>query len=48
MAAKSILPELLLKLEAYIEERLAEWEAQSTDRRVTTAGCYWPSPPTRR
>lgn len=36
MAAKSILPELLQKLEAYIEERIAEWEAQSADRRVPT------------
>jgi len=36
MAAKSILPELLQKLEAYIEERIAEWAAQSADRRVPT------------
>ena len=36
MAAKSILPELLPKLEAYIEERMAEWKAQSADRPVPT------------
>lgn len=36
MAAKSIVPELLPKLEVYIEERMAEWEAQSADRRVPT------------
>lgn len=36
MAAKSILPELLLKLEAYIEERMAEWDTQSVNRRVPT------------
>lgn len=36
MAAKSILPVLLPRLESYIEERMAEWAAQSADRQVPT------------
>jgi hypothetical protein len=36
MAAQSILPELLPKLEAYIEERMVQWAAQSVDRRTPT------------
>lgn len=36
MAAKSIVPELLPLLEAYIEARIAEWEAQAADPRIPT------------
>jgi len=36
MANTSIVPELLPKLEAYLDQRMAEWEAQPAERRVPT------------
>lgn len=36
MAAKSILPELLPKLEAYLDQSMAEWGERPADRRVPT------------
>lgn len=36
MANKSILPELLPKLEAYLDQRMAEWQAQPADKRTPT------------
>lgn len=36
MANKSIVPELLCKLEAYLEQRMAEWETQPAERRIPT------------
>lgn len=36
MAAKSILPELLIKLEAYLDQSMAEWNERPVDRREPT------------
>jgi hypothetical protein len=36
MANKSIVPELLPKLEAYLEQRMAEWKAQPAEKRTPT------------
>ena len=36
MANKSILPELLPKLESYLDQRMAEWQAQPAEKRTPT------------
>jgi len=39
MANKSIVPEILPKLEAYLDQRMAEWQAQPAATRKPTLPC---------